>query len=38
MNRRVLRESRGNKSRAAKHLGLSRTQLYGRLRRFQLDR
>jgi transcriptional regulator with PAS, ATPase and Fis domain len=35
---RVLRESRGNKSRAAKRLGLSRTQLYVRLRRFQLDR
>lgn len=35
---RVLRDSRGNKSRAARRLGLSRTQLYGRLRKFRLDR
>jgi len=32
----VLREVGGNKSRAAKQLGLSRTQLYVRLRRFGL--
>jgi transcriptional regulator with GAF, ATPase, and Fis domain len=33
----VLRECRGNKSKAAKRLGLSRTQLYGRLRKYDLD-
>jgi transcriptional regulator with GAF, ATPase, and Fis domain len=33
----VMRETRGNKSRAAKRLGLTRTQLYGRLRRYGLD-
>jgi transcriptional regulator with GAF, ATPase, and Fis domain len=33
----VMRECRGNKSRAAKRLGLSRTQLYGRLRKYDLD-
>ncbi len=33
---RVLRECRGNKSKAARQLGLSRTQLYVRLRRYQL--
>jgi transcriptional regulator with PAS, ATPase and Fis domain len=33
----VLRETRGNKSRAAKRLGLTRTQLYGRLRKYGLD-
>jgi transcriptional regulator with GAF, ATPase, and Fis domain len=33
----VMRETRGNKSRAAKRLGLSRTQLYGRLRKYGLD-
>ncbi|HTK28567.1 MAG TPA: sigma 54-interacting transcriptional regulator [Vicinamibacterales bacterium] len=34
--RRVLGESGGNKSRAAARLGLSRTQLYVRLRKYQL--
>jgi DNA-binding NtrC family response regulator len=33
----VMRETRGNKSRAAKRLGLSRTQLYGRLRKYGLN-
>jgi transcriptional regulator with PAS, ATPase and Fis domain len=33
----VMRECRGNKSKAAKRLGLSRTQLYGRLRRYGLE-
>jgi transcriptional regulator with GAF, ATPase, and Fis domain len=33
----VLRECRGNKSKAAKRLGLSRTQLYVRLRKYDLD-
>jgi transcriptional regulator with GAF, ATPase, and Fis domain len=33
---RVLRECNGNKSRAARQLGLTRTQLYHRLRRYQL--
>jgi transcriptional regulator with GAF, ATPase, and Fis domain len=33
----VLRECRGNKSKAAKRLGLSRTQLYVRLKRYDLD-
>ena len=33
----VMRATRGNKSRAAKRLGLSRTQLYGRLRKYGLD-
>jgi len=32
----VLREVRWNKSKAAKRLGLSRTQLYGRMRRYAL--
>jgi DNA-binding NtrC family response regulator len=32
----VMRESRGNKSKAARRLGLSRTQLYGRLRKYDL--
>jgi transcriptional regulator with PAS, ATPase and Fis domain len=35
---RVMRDCRWNKSRAAKSLGLSRTQLYGRLRKYDLDR
>jgi transcriptional regulator with GAF, ATPase, and Fis domain len=35
--RHVMRETRGNKSRAAKRLGLTRTQLYGRLRKYGLD-
>jgi DNA-binding NtrC family response regulator len=33
----VMRDTSGNKSRAAKRLGLSRTQLYVRLRRYGLD-
>jgi transcriptional regulator with GAF, ATPase, and Fis domain len=33
----VMRRTRGNKSKAAKHLGLTRTQLYGRLRKYGLD-
>jgi transcriptional regulator with GAF, ATPase, and Fis domain len=33
----VMRQCRGNKSKAAKRLGLSRTQLYGRLRKYDLD-
>jgi DNA-binding NtrC family response regulator len=33
----VMRETRGNKSKAAKRLGLTRTQLYGRLRKYGLD-
>ena len=33
----VMRESRGNKSKAARRLGLSRTQLYVRLRKYDLD-
>jgi transcriptional regulator with PAS, ATPase and Fis domain len=33
----VMRECRGNKSKAAKRLGLSRTQLYVRLRKHSLD-
>jgi two-component system response regulator FlrC len=33
----VMGECRGNKSKAAKRLGLSRTQLYGRLRKYDLD-
>jgi len=31
---RVLHQTDGNKSKAARHLGLTRTQLYGRLRRY----
>jgi DNA-binding NtrC family response regulator len=31
---RVLQETRGNKSRAAKRLGLTRKQLYGRLAQY----
>jgi len=34
---RVLRESRFNKTRAAKRLGLTRAQLYVRLRRYGLE-
>jgi transcriptional regulator with GAF, ATPase, and Fis domain len=34
----VLHETRWNKVMAAKRLGLSRTQLYGRLRKYDLDR
>jgi Nif-specific regulatory protein len=33
----VMRQMRGNKSKAAKRLGLTRTQLYGRLRKYGLD-
>jgi transcriptional regulator with GAF, ATPase, and Fis domain len=33
----VLHECRGNKARAAKRLGLTRTQLYGRLRKYGLE-
>jgi transcriptional regulator with PAS, ATPase and Fis domain len=35
--RHVMRETRGNKSRAARRLGLTRTQLYGRLRKYGLE-
>jgi transcriptional regulator with PAS, ATPase and Fis domain len=35
---RVLFETRWNKSKAARRLGLTRTQLYGRLRKYDLDR
>ena len=34
----VLHETDGNKSKAARRLGLTRTQLYGRMRRYDLDR
>jgi transcriptional regulator with GAF, ATPase, and Fis domain len=34
----ALRETRGNKSAAANRLGLTRMQLYGRLRKYDLDR
>jgi transcriptional regulator with GAF, ATPase, and Fis domain len=34
----VMRETGWNKSRAAKRLGLTRTQLYVRLRRYDLER
>jgi len=34
---RVMRDSGGNKSKAARKLGLSRTQLYVRLRKYDLD-
>ena len=34
---RVLQETRGNKSKAADRLGLSRTQLYVRLRKYKID-
>jgi DNA-binding NtrC family response regulator len=33
----VMRECQGNKSRAAKRLGLSRTQLYVRLRKYEIE-
>jgi transcriptional regulator of acetoin/glycerol metabolism len=35
---RVLQEVRWNKSLAARRLGLTRTQLYVRLRKYQLER
>jgi two-component system response regulator AtoC len=38
MIERVLRDSGGNKARAARRLGLSRTQLYVRLRKYDLDK
>jgi transcriptional regulator with PAS, ATPase and Fis domain len=34
---RVMRDVHGNKARAARHLGISRTQLYMRLRKYGLD-
>jgi DNA-binding NtrC family response regulator len=34
---RVMHECRGNKSRAARRLGLSRTQLYFRLRKYGIE-
>ena len=34
---RVMREVEGNKAKAARVLGISRTQLYGRLRKYGLD-
>ena len=34
---RIARQTGRNKSKAARHLGLTRTQLYGRLRRYGLD-
>jgi DNA-binding NtrC family response regulator len=33
----VMRKTRGNKSKAARRLGLTRMQLYGRLRKYGLD-
>jgi transcriptional regulator of acetoin/glycerol metabolism len=33
----VLRQTRWNKSKAAIQLGLSRMQLYGRMRKYSLD-
>jgi transcriptional regulator with PAS, ATPase and Fis domain len=35
---RVMRDTRGNKAKAARRLGLSRTQLYVRLRKYDLDK
>jgi Nif-specific regulatory protein len=34
----AMREVAGNKARAARQLGISRTQLYGRLRKYELER
>src|SRR5262245_61876199 len=34
---RAMQDSDGNKARAAKQLGISRTQLYGRLRKFEFE-
>jgi DNA-binding NtrC family response regulator len=34
----VMRDTGGNKSKAAKRLGLSRTQLYVRLRKYDLEK
>jgi transcriptional regulator with GAF, ATPase, and Fis domain len=33
----ILRETDGNKSKAARRLGITRTQLYGRLRKYELE-
>jgi DNA-binding NtrC family response regulator len=33
----AMREAGGNKVRAAKQLGITRTQLYGRLRKYGLE-
>jgi transcriptional regulator of acetoin/glycerol metabolism len=33
----VLKDCRGNKTRAARRLGLSRTQLFHRIRRYRLE-
>ena len=33
----VLRDTDGNKAKAARRLGITRTQLYGRLRKYDLD-
>jgi two-component system response regulator FlrC len=38
MIERVMRDTGGNKAKAARQLGLSRTQLYVRLRKYDLDR
>jgi transcriptional regulator with PAS, ATPase and Fis domain len=38
MIERVMRDTGGNKAKAARRLGLSRTQLYVRLRKYDLDR
>jgi transcriptional regulator of acetoin/glycerol metabolism len=35
--RKVLQECRGNKSKAARRLGLSRTQLHLRIRKYRLE-
>jgi DNA-binding NtrC family response regulator len=35
---RVMRDTGGNKAKAARRLGLSRTQLYVRLRKYDLDK
>ena len=34
----ALHESNGNKAKAARRLGITRTQLYGRLRKYGLER
>jgi len=34
---RVMRETNGNKEHASRKLGISRTQLYGRLRKYGLE-
>jgi transcriptional regulator of acetoin/glycerol metabolism len=35
---RAMRETNGNRSQAARQLGISRTQLYGRLRKYNFER